>query len=124
MIIFRGGKWRFTVAVKIIIYLPHFYIYNIYIMKKVKDLEAKIKALEKEVEKWKQIVFTYPVKNYRITCRVIEEYETDIITATLKEAKEIAKNFELDDVKTDWELTKKKISFNHRKKQPDISGNV
>ena len=93
-------------------------------MKKVKDLEAKIKALEKEVEKWKQIVFTYPVKNYRITCKVIEEYETDIITTTLKEAKEIAKNFELDDVKTDWELTNKKISFNHRKKQPDISGNV
>ena len=92
-------------------------------MKKIKDLEEKIKALEKELEKWKQIVFNYPVKNYRFTCKVIEEYETDIISTTLKEAKEIAKNFELDDVKTDWELTNKKISFNHRKKQPDISGN-
>ena len=92
-------------------------------MKKVKDLEAKIKALEEEVEQWKQIVFTYPVKTYRMTCKVVEEYETDIITSTLKEAKQIAKQFEIDDVKTDWDLTKKKISFSHRKKQPDISGN-
>ena len=53
-------------------------------MKKVKALEAKIKALEEEVEKWKQIVFTYPVKTYRMTCKVVEEYETDIITSTLK----------------------------------------
>ena len=99
-----------------------FFLYTIYIMKKV-DLEAKIKALEEEVEKWKQIVFTYPVKTYRMTCKVVEEYETDIITSTLKEAKQIAKQFEIDDVKTDWDLTKKKISFSHRKKQPDISGN-
>ena len=92
-------------------------------MTKVKDLEARILYLEQELEKYKQIVFTYPIKQYNLTCKIVEEYDTEFLTTSLKEAKERAKEFSAEDIRTDWNLRSTKIIFTKSKQKKDISDN-